>query len=458
MRKLATFVMVALLALSAVAAQEEEQAEAEENLGQVRIAHFAPDAPAVDIYIDGELSAAQGANFGDVTPWFQIPAGSYAFAVVPAGETADNAVIEGVVEVDADSWYTAAAIGLAVDETLELRVIEEDYSPLSFGETRISVFHAIPRVDPVDILADGDTLFALLAYPDSLPDAERDQNDGFDSLTVPEGEFKVQIVSNLDNSTVLVEIGSFTFTQQRHYFVAAVGTIEAPSFVLVSTNTETVADEFAGDIREVATSDATNGFVRVAHLSTGTPPVDVYINGELTDIQSLEFSSLTAFVELPVGTYNVAVTAEDQPLEEAALEFDLTVGGDQYLTAVAYGIIANDTLSATVVEEDTSPLDTGLVRVSMFHAFQGAPPVDLIRDDGLDAIRFLAYPGTLEDNDGFTSVDLLAGNYGFDVVLSDDTTNVVAEIAAIDFVAGRNYFIGVIDGDEGFTLEYFELP
>jgi hypothetical protein len=461
MKKFSTLLLLVLLSLLAVSiagAQEEEEEDASDELAQIRIAHFVPDGPNVDVYIDGEISAVQDAPYGAVTGWYQVAPGSYSVSIVPEGDDVDNAVIEGVVDVDADSWYTVAAIGLVVQETLDVTVIEEDYSDLSFGETRISAFHAIPDLLPVDVLANGDVLFGLLAYPGSLETAEGEPVDGFASVTLAETTADVQIVDNEDNSVVLVDIGEFTFSQQRNYFIAATGVAADPTFRLVSTNVETVEEEFLGDITAPPSANEDSGFVRVAHLSSGTPAVDVYLDGALTDIQSLEFSSVTEFIELPVGTYDIAVSAEGAGIENAVLEFPLDVIGGQYQTAVAYGILANDTLEATVVEEDFSPTDTGLFRVSVFHAFQDLGPVDLIRDDGLDAIRFLAYPGANEGSDGFDTVDLLAGNYGFTVVLSEDTDTVIAEIPAIEYAADQNVFIGVIESDSGFTLVQADIP
>jgi len=64
-----------LLALPVAAGAQAEPA-------QVRVAHFSPDAPAVDVNDDRVLS---GVRYRTVSKYLELPAGSYDLAVRPAG-------------------------------------------------------------------------------------------------------------------------------------------------------------------------------------------------------------------------------------------------------------------------------------------------------------------------------------------------------------------------------------
>lgn len=447
-------VMFSLLAVNAVSfAQDEPAGDA-----RIRIAHFAIDAPAVDVYFNDEISAVQSVSVGDVSAWFSIPGGTYEVSVVPAGSTPDEAAIGPVeITVEDGAWYTAAAIGLVAEESLDLVLLEEDFSPVNVAETRINVFHAVDGLLPVDVLADGELLFGLVAYPGSLTNEDGSPNDGFDTVTLPELTTTVTVVDNVNPDEVLIDIGEFTFSGERNYFVAATGSFLEPTFRLVSTRMDILDEIVAGDILTPPNANASEGFVRVAHLSSGTPEVDIYIDGDLV-ISELAFASVTDFTSLPIGQYEVAVTPSGESISDAVLEFDISVGGADYITVVARGILANDTLEAQIVEEDFTDLDTGLVRISLFNAFPTLGPVDLVRDDGLQGVRFLAYPGEAGNNDGFDTVDLLAGVYDFSIVSSNNPDNVIAEINGLNWRAGRNYFIAVINGDSNFTLTFTEVP
>ncbi len=454
MKKLLTLIMVAMFALvyaNVVTAQTDEE------LVQIRIGHFAPGAPNVDVYVGGAPTDLQNVPFGTVSDWYQLPAGVYTFAIVPAGASLSEAVIEETVELEAGNWYSAFAIGLAALDSLALDLIEEDYSPLGFGETRLSFYHAIPEFLPVSVVADGETL-AFLAYPDTVVSAEGVSEPNFTTLTLTEGTREIQVLDGVDGETVLLDLGEFNYAQQRHYFIAVINIATSPVPVLVSTNLGTIEDEFVGDLRDLGpAASATSGFVRVAHLSSGTPAVDVYLNGELTDIQELAFTELTEFVELPVGTYDVAVAPAGAGLSNAVIEAELVVGGLQYLTAVAHGYIEQDTLELTVIAEDFSEPERGLFRFSVFHAIPSTTPIAVIRDDGLQVISFLAYPG-VDGTQPFDFAELVVGAYGFTVVDATNPSVVIAEIPSIQYGAGRNYFIGIIPTTVGYTFDYVEIP
>ncbi|MEO1439979.1 MAG: DUF4397 domain-containing protein, partial [Chloroflexota bacterium] len=175
MRKL-TIALLALVLLIAGA----YPAMAQDGDAHLRVAHLSFDAGEVDVYIDGEVALAS-VPFGVVSDWMVVPAASYSVAVAPAGTSIDDAVIGPVdLALDADGWFTVAAIGLAGDATLTAQVIEEDYSDITLGEIRVTIFHAIPNADPVSVIADEENvLVAGLAYPGS--------QEGSDGLVTIDG-------------------------------------------------------------------------------------------------------------------------------------------------------------------------------------------------------------------------------------------------------------------------------
>src|SRR5690349_14698322 len=66
----------------------------------VRVAHAAPAAESVDIYVDdGAKALLSGFTFGTVTDYVPLAAGSHKIQVVPAGQGKDKAVITQNVDV-----------------------------------------------------------------------------------------------------------------------------------------------------------------------------------------------------------------------------------------------------------------------------------------------------------------------------------------------------------------------
>jgi uncharacterized surface protein with fasciclin (FAS1) repeats len=123
--------------------------------------------------------------------------------------------------------------------------------------------------------------------------------------------------------------------------------------------------------------------VRVAHLSPDTPAVEIFVNGQPSGIQTLTFNEISGWVELPAGTYSVAVAPAGAGIEAAAIgPASFTLGSNSWTTIAAIGSLSSGSLRAATIREDYTPLDTGQTRVTVFHAIEDAPAVDIILADG----------------------------------------------------------------------------
>jgi len=85
--------------------------------GFVRIGHGIPEAPAVDIYINGTL-AAPSLAFGQITEYLAIPIGTYSVAVRLPG--ADSDLLTGTLSVTRDTYISAFALGTADAPALDV--------------------------------------------------------------------------------------------------------------------------------------------------------------------------------------------------------------------------------------------------------------------------------------------------------------------------------------------------
>ena len=79
-----------------------------EGQARVRVAHFAPDAPAVDIYVNG-ARVIEGITFYELSDYLTVPAGSYTVGVAPAG---GDVIYTTSVTLAAGQVATAWANGL----------------------------------------------------------------------------------------------------------------------------------------------------------------------------------------------------------------------------------------------------------------------------------------------------------------------------------------------------------
>jgi hypothetical protein len=118
---------------------------------RVRVMHLSPDAPAVDVFVNGaDAPVVSELEFPDGTPYLEVPAGTYDFAVSAAGTGADEAVLSiDDLELSAGVSYTA----VAYDELSSITALPlvDDYSGLASGKIRVRVVHTAEAVGQVDV-------------------------------------------------------------------------------------------------------------------------------------------------------------------------------------------------------------------------------------------------------------------------------------------------------------------
>jgi hypothetical protein len=139
----------------AVAGGASLPAAAEDGEAKVRVAHAVPDAPAVDVLVNGDVAVA-GAEFGDVTGYLELPAGEYDVAINVAGT--DSTVFDTTLAVEGED-YTVAATGNLNPEGDEpgfgLDVFEDKLGRLFGDDGRVRAVHLSPDAPAVDVAVAG---------------------------------------------------------------------------------------------------------------------------------------------------------------------------------------------------------------------------------------------------------------------------------------------------------------
>jgi hypothetical protein len=156
--------LFAALALALVAmAAPAVPASAASRDGWVRLAHMSPDTAAVNITLsslsgDVTLFRLQNVGYGAVSKYMRLPQGTYALAMVPAGQNDPNAtpVVSGSVKISAGKAETLAAIGK--NDDLKTTVFSDDLDAVSGGDARVRIVQASVTHDSVDATAGSTTV------------------------------------------------------------------------------------------------------------------------------------------------------------------------------------------------------------------------------------------------------------------------------------------------------------
>lgn len=185
-----------------------DEKPAEPSGAAVRVAHFSPDAPNVDVYVDGNQVLSNVA-YGDVSPYLEIEPGTYTVTITAAGDP-NTVAFEGDVTVQA-AFYTVAAIGELGASSFEPLVL------LDAGSALVRAVHASPDAPAVDVYADDELLFEDLSFGEST-----------DYIAVPAGTFTVSIRPAGDPETTVFS-AEVTRELGTAYTAYAIGYLEPPA-------------------------------------------------------------------------------------------------------------------------------------------------------------------------------------------------------------------------------------
>ena len=117
--------------------------------------------------------------------------------------------------------------------------------------------------------------------------------------------------------------------------------------------------------------------VRVYHLSTDAPAVDIYVNGAKA-FESIPYLGYTDYTPLPAGSIMVEVRVAGSDASTPAVlsaTYDL-MSGTNY-TVMAIGRLDNGTIQLRAMGDDLRDPAMGMGKVRIVHAASNAPAVDV---------------------------------------------------------------------------------
>lgn len=188
----------------------------------LRVAHFSPDTPGVDAFVDGVLSGFSALEFGQVTDWTPFPASTYQFAFAPQGSLIEEALYGPVeVVIPPGSWTTLAVLGSRATATLRIAVVDETMrNPLTSQNARVTLFHTVEGGPDISLaVGQGIVLVDHVAYGD------------YTSLDMPAAEYDFQ-VDDSATGRALAGLPDQTLLPGGNYLIAATGTTALPGMAM----------------------------------------------------------------------------------------------------------------------------------------------------------------------------------------------------------------------------------
>lgn len=192
---------VAALAATALMMGCSDDKTGPSGTAQVRVVHGSPDAPAVDVLVDGAV-VLNNVSYRDASGYLGVPEGTRNIKVNAAGTA--TSVINANAAVTANASYTIIATNLLA--SIEPLVLVDDLTDPAGGNIKLRLVHGAPNVGLVDIYitAPGADITGLTP---NLSDVDFKQNSGY--LEVPAGNYQVRITP-ANTKTVAIDTGALT--------------------------------------------------------------------------------------------------------------------------------------------------------------------------------------------------------------------------------------------------------
>ncbi|MEO2076509.1 MAG: DUF4397 domain-containing protein [Bacillus sp. (in: firmicutes)] len=194
--------------------QPTSQAEA-----KVRILHTSPDAPNVDIYINGKR-VIRDLSFKQVSNELSLKPGKYHVDIYPAGNMVDS-VLNKKITVAPGKSYTLAAIDSV--KKLRLLVFQNEPTP-PLNEAKVRFIHLAPNAPTLDIaVKDRDVVFPKVSYKQAT------EYLGLTPMTV---DLEAREAGSKE---VILPMPKVTFQPNESYTIVFLGLINGePSFQFIS--------------------------------------------------------------------------------------------------------------------------------------------------------------------------------------------------------------------------------
>lgn len=368
-----------------------------QSFAAVRFVHASNTIEAVDIYLDDQLTISR-LQYGRASGEAEVISQTYQLRLLPATGRADsNPLFETSIDLNANTPLVAVIMP-DPSGSVQVKIYEEDRSPLDVNTGRVSVINAQSDQTLLD-LPEEQIEFGIQSQP-FIYDSEESITD-------------IPILTSIE----------FIPRSLYNYMMIIAGNQNAPTVIAVETRVSGKAQ------------------FRLANLSSEIGTVDIYINGE-SAFSAFDFHSVSDIDIIGASVHEIAIyTAGDNPDKVAPLLTDSFVTTQNRLTDLfIMGPASN--LKLVSIEANDTPTEENETQITFVNGVSEVPFITEIRQHD-DQPIVLNYAQSITRT-------YVAGNRDFVFVVNPDSedTEVIDEFTEINYEAGESYLI-MLTGKEG---------
>ncbi len=412
----------------------------------VRALHASPNAPAVNILVNG-AEALAGVDYGQGSGFVSVLEENVieVEAITPAGNAV---VITADVNLDYNTEASILAVGnvTATGGIFALPIVNPSDNAITEGFFRAQVVHASPSAPAVNVY--------VTAFDDLLSNSSPVNGVGtplsFEDYTaqleVPEGDYRIRITVDGDATlTPVFDSGEISLPAGADLMIVAIentgpGASPVDLVVLDGAAAATIEDA------------ATPASAIAVHLSPDAPAVDILADVNSTTgvdemlplVRNVPFGAFCDLNEIPApGDYTISVVASaDNSI--VATQFQLAVDPSVEATAIVSGFLD---LAMTGVTPAITTLDPqidsrrSIVTETRLRVTHGSPSTGLVDiylvAAGTDISDPALVPNFAGVDFGGTTGQLTIANGMYDAIVTGTGSKTPAiELLGLDFTAG----------------------
>ncbi|MEQ8764677.1 MAG: DUF4397 domain-containing protein [Planctomycetota bacterium] len=289
--------------LKSLVVEGQADVDLDDDRSGVRLIHGSTFAGPVDVYItapNADLSATDPSvadfQLGDLTPYLELEATNVRVRITDAGGS-DVLFDSGVIGLQDGRASTFIAINATEKKApLSLLVINDEQPEnrieITDARSAVRLFHAISDGPAVDLLVNDDPVNTSIDF--NMVGSYVLSNAGLQDVLVRDS-----------SSQGIVFDGELEIPRTEELTFFAVGSLTDPAEQDVIIGVDASEPPESGEV-----------LARVLHASVLAGNVDIYVTEEDADITMLDptledvaFKTLTDYLEITEGTYDVTVTA-----------------------------------------------------------------------------------------------------------------------------------------------------
>lgn len=373
-----------------------------QTAARARLIHVAVTAPAVDIYVNGELAVAD-LSYGESSAYFALPSGSAELKATLEGTSA--LLFLERLNLDSD----ATTILISSNASAPLVVIPDDLTALDFARSRLLIVNALDVAYSVAIES---SAVDLQASDDVSPG----NSLGPIELAAAQVELSLQPV-NGDGKAA-----SATFHANLPAGSSSIMVIHGPSDDPQLFHSVAAAD-----------ADALSGRVRFVHAVPGAAPVDLKIDDHMI-VPSLAFAAPTEHISLPGGSHELTLSLGGTVL--SSMNLDVSVGRMQ--TVVLTGTPAALTLQQ--YQDSSREMSASAAVVSLINAVPNSSVSRLRLDSGAIVAADVGF------GEAGGAAQIVPGKHSMSMILDIGDERGTIDVPPVHYYAGSYYNLIALSG------------